>query len=77
MKEFISKELLFFFIALIVSIPVAVLFLGMMDDSESSASTNDEGVFELQLMVLGSLLGFVGVYLIRLIVWAIKTILNK
>lgn len=73
MKELISKELVFLLVAFLMAIPVAVLFLWLLEsNSGTTTSSSDESVLEMQLLVVGGLLGFVGVYFIRLIVWAVK-----
>lgn len=78
MKELIAKELLFFFIALIVAIPVSILFLFVMNlQPAGNDLTAEESMLEIEFLIIGALLGFLGVYLARLTVWAVKTIVPK
>ena len=76
MKELIAKEFLYFFVAVIVAIPVGFLFLYMLHaQPEGAPMTKDEKVLEMDLLLIGGLLGFAGVYIIRLTVWAVKKML--
>lgn len=73
MKELIAKEFLYSFVALIVSAPVGFLYLYSMNLQPAGFGlTPDEMVFEMDLFIVGSTLGFIGVYIIRLTVWAVK-----
>ncbi|MEL7001723.1 MAG: hypothetical protein AAFN93_03205 [Bacteroidota bacterium] len=78
MKELIAKELLFFFIALIIAVPVAIFFVYLMNlqPAQGNLST-EEQVFEMQFLIIGAILGFIGVYLARLVVWAAKTVASN
>ncbi|UII27390.1 hypothetical protein LVD15_02870 [Fulvivirga maritima] len=76
MKSTIAREFLYFFIALITALPVGFLFLYLMHVQPSGAVlTPDEKVLEMDLLIIGGVLGFIGVYLIRLTVWAVKRVL--
>jgi len=76
MKDLIAKEFLYFFVGLVVAIPVGFLFLYIVDIQPAGEALNqDEKVLEMDLLFIGGLLGFVGVYLIRLTVWAVKKLL--
>ncbi|MBK6265134.1 hypothetical protein JKA74_08800 [Marivirga sp. S37H4] len=76
MKDLIAREFLFFFVALIVALPVGFLFLYMLHVEPAGASMSaDEKVLEMDLLFIGGLLGFVGVYLARLTVWGVKQLL--
>lgn len=76
MKELIAKEFLYFFIAVVVALPVAFLFLYLVHvEPAGTVMSEDEKVLEMDLLAIGGLLGFIGVYLIRLTVWAVKQLL--
>ncbi|MBT1686938.1 hypothetical protein [Dawidia soli] len=77
MREIIAKELLYFFFAVITAIPVAFLFLHLLQlDPEHTRMGDDEHVLEVDLMLIGGALGFLGVYVMRLTVWAVKQIVH-
>lgn len=78
MKQMIAKEFLFFFIALIVAIPISILFLYLMNLQPAGDSfSQEESVLEIEFLILGAILGFIGVYIIRLTVWAAKKVLPE
>ncbi|MCD9019670.1 hypothetical protein [Parachryseolinea silvisoli] len=73
MKDILAKEFLYLFFAIITAIPVAFLFLYMLQlDPGHTSVAGDEQVLEVDMMLIGGILGFLGVYLIRLTVWAVK-----
>ena len=76
MKELVAKEFLYFFTALIVAVPMAFLFVYWMDfKPRASLLSADERVLEMDLLLIGGLLGFAGVYVARFTVWAVKKVL--
>jgi hypothetical protein len=78
MKSMIAKEVLYFFVALIVAAPVSLFFLHLVDFQPAAPELSpDEGVLEMDLLLIGALLGFVGVYVIRLTIWAVKQLLGQ
>ena len=78
MKSMIAKEVLYFFTALIVAVPVSLFFLYLVDFQPVAPQlSQDEGVLEMDLLLIGALLGFVGVYIIRLTIWAVKQLLSQ
>jgi hypothetical protein len=78
MKDLIAKEFLYFFVALITAIPVAFFFVYLLTfNSEQSHMSPDEHVLEMDLLLIGGLLGFMGVYLIRLTMWAVKQVIAQ
>ncbi|MEM9859734.1 MAG: hypothetical protein AAF149_03015 [Bacteroidota bacterium] len=73
MKDLIAKEFLYLFLALMTAIPVAFLFIYLVGFiPEPAPPTKDEQVLEMALLLFGGLIGFIGVYLMRLTVWAVK-----
>ncbi len=75
MKELIAREFLFFFIAVLVAIPMSMLFLYLMDlQPAGNELSPEEEVLEMEFLIIGAVLGFLGVYLARLTVLAVKTI---
>jgi hypothetical protein len=78
MKELIAKEFLYFFLALVMAVPVSLLFIYLLNlNPEQNPITPDEQVLEMDLLLIGGLLGFIGVYLIRLTIWAVKQLIVK
>ncbi len=77
MKELIAKEFLFGFIALLIAVPAGILFLYMVQFNPSSEGnmTTDEQVWEMDLLLIGCIIGFIGVYIARLAAWAVKAVL--
>jgi hypothetical protein len=74
----IAKEVLYFFIALVVAVPVSLFFLHLVNLQPAAPQlSQDEGVLEMDLLLIGAVLGFVGVYVIRLTVWAVKQLLGQ
>lgn len=78
MKHTIAKELLYLLVALVVAVPVALLFLALVDTtSPTQPLSPDEQVLEMDLLIIGALLGFIGVYLVRAIMWAVKQLIGQ
>lgn len=78
MKELIAREFLYFFLALIMAVPVSLLFVYLLHlNPEQAQLTADEQVLEMDLLLIGGLLGFIGVYIIRLTVWAVKQLVAQ
>ena len=77
MKELIAKEFIFLFVGIIVAIPVGFIFLELIHLTPVSDSKMSEtqSVHEMDFMLIGSIIGFVGVYIARLAVWAVKNLL--
>lgn len=78
MKEIIAKELLYFFVALMVAITSSFFFLYALNvkPQHAGAMTKDEKVLETELMIIGAIIGFLGVYVVRLAVWAVQKVLG-
>lgn len=78
MKELVAKEFLYLFVGILVSIPVAFIFLYLVKAQPADANymTSDEKVLEMDLLLIGALLGFAGMYLARFTVWAVKKVVS-
>lgn len=71
----VAKEFLFFLAILIICIPLGFLFLyflRLVSETESGYTTRDEDVFVLELYIVGYIVSFVGIYMVRIIIAAIK-----
>jgi|TARA_A100001011_G_scaffold49740_1_gene47547 uncharacterized membrane protein len=73
MKDFIIKELFWFIIIFMISLVLSFLFLGMLSLNSSDPSLNEvEKVFTVQLYIVGCIVSMLCVYVIRIVVAAIK-----
>ena len=71
MKAF-ARELAWFFIAILIAIPIAYLFAHLMNLSpEGIKMTQHEEVFQMELFIIGAILGFICAYVVRMIIWAV------
>ena len=72
MKKAILREILWFFVALLLSLPLAFAFIGLLKLTSAGPELNDvEKVFTLQLFVIGAIVSFACVYVVRLVYLAI------
>ena len=78
MKAF-ARELAWFFIAILIAIPIAYLFAHMMNlQPEGIKMTPHEEVFQMELFITGAVLAFICTYVMRVIIWAVsKYIINE
>ena len=73
MKDLIVKELFWFIISFMISLVLSFLFLGMLSLNSSDPSLNEvEKVFTVQLYIVGCIVSMLCVYVIRIVVAAIK-----
>lgn len=73
MKDIILKELFWFVLSFVISLFTAFLFLFFLKLTTSEASVNAvEKTFTVQLYIIGCLVSIVSIYIIRIIVKAIK-----
>jgi H+/Cl- antiporter ClcA len=76
MKELISRELLFLFLALLLAIPISILFVYLVQlDPQPAVNVHTALVWEMDLLLLGAVLGFLGVYIMRLFAWVFKNVI--
>lgn len=75
MKKFFAREFLWLLLTLILAVPIAFLWLAGLDVVSAEQSfSEDEKVFVFELFLIAYAVGFLGIYLIRFIVAAIKTL---
>ena len=68
----LARELSWFFIAVLLAGPVAYFFGYLMGlEPEKATLTINEEVFQMELFIIGAILGFICTYLIRIIIWAV------
>ena len=72
MKKTILKELMWFIIASILAVPLSFVFLGMLKLTSANPGLNQvEKVFTIQLFMIGWLVMFICVYIVRIVVKAL------
>ena len=75
MKKVIAREFLWFLINLVLAAPLAFFYLNALDlVAEGDMFTENEKNFIAQLYLLAYLFSFVGLYIVRFVVLAIKTL---
>ncbi|MEO0007349.1 MAG: hypothetical protein RJA20_1545 [Bacteroidota bacterium] len=80
MKKFIAREFLWFLVITLLAAPLALLFLSALDIASKGYSFSlNEKDFIMELFILAYVINFIGLYLVRLIVMAVRvlTINNK
>lgn len=76
MKKVIAREFLWLLFAVVLAFPLGFVFLHILEVSTNSERypSLEEQTFVVQLYFLGVILSFIGVYLVRLIVAALRTV---
>ncbi len=78
MKKMIAREFLWFLGSLVLAVPLSFLFLAGMDlVSGEQFFTENEKLFIVELFIFIYIINFTGIYVIRLMVAAIKTLAKK
>ena len=73
MKKVFFREVVWFFIALLFSVPLSFVFLFFLRLTSSGPTLNEvEKVFTFQLFLIGIVVMFICVYVVRLMVLGIK-----
>jgi hypothetical protein len=76
MKKVFFREIVWVFVALLLSVPLSFVFLFFLRLTSSGPTLNEvEKVFTFQLFLLGIVVMFVCIYVVRLIVMGIKYLL--
>lgn len=74
--KILARELIWFFIALILAAPVAYLFSYSMGlEPEGVTLSTEEEVFQLEFFIIGYGIGIVCTYIMRIVIWAVTTYL--
>jgi hypothetical protein len=67
----LARELIWFFIAVILASPIAYFFSYVMGlQPEGPELEIVEEVFQMEMFIIGGIIGFVCTYLMRVIIWA-------
>ncbi|MFN5364705.1 MAG: hypothetical protein ACK5CH_04755 [Bacteroidota bacterium] len=78
MKKIIAREFLWFLIIILLAAPLALLFLSALDiASEGYTFSLNEKDFIMELFILAYIINIAGLYLVRLIVMAIKVLFTE
>ncbi len=76
--KIISKEFLWALITFVLAAPLSFLFMSGLDlVSREENFTENEKIFVLELFFVVYIFNFIGIYLIRFIYLAIKTLAKK
>lgn len=74
-KKSIAREVLWFLAAVVVAIPLSFLFLSCIDIvSKNDTFSRIEKIFIFELFLLGFIVNFVGIYIVRIIITAFRTL---
>lgn len=77
MKKFLVKELFWFVISSLISVGLAFVFLELLDLSSRNYNLNEvEKLFYIQLYITGWIISLISVYIVRIVISAIKKYLN-
>jgi ABC-type multidrug transport system permease subunit len=75
MKAF-ARELVWFFMAILIASPIAYFFGYLMElKPEGPSMTTEEEVFQMELFIIGAIIAFISTYLMRVIIWAVAKFL--
>lgn len=78
MVKFFAKEFLWLLLSLVLALPLAFLWLSGLDIVSTDSDFNQsEKIFVIELFLLAYVFSFVGIYLIRMVVGAIKILAGK
>ena len=73
MKELIVRELFWFVISFLIALIASFLFLELLSLSSSEPELNSlEKLFTLQLYIIGCIVSFISVYVVRIVLSFIK-----
>jgi len=77
MKKTILKELMWFILASILAVPLSFVFLLLFKLTSSSPKLNEiEKIFTIQLFMIGWLVMFLCIYIVRIVVKALLKIVG-
>ena len=78
MKEIIVKEFFWLIIGSLISLIVSFVFLALLELTSAAEEMNGiEKVFSIQLYVIGCFVSLISVYIVRIVVSAIKKYIIK
>ncbi len=78
MKKFFAQEFLWLLAAFVLAFPLGLLFLWLVGFSaQTTVVTEDDWSMITNLYILGYILGFIGVYIVRFVSSSIKILVQK
>ena len=77
MKKIILRELFWFIMSFVLSLFLSLIFLEILDLTSTERSMKSiEKIFSVQLYIVGCIVSFVCIYIVRIIIAAIKMFTN-
>ena len=77
MKKIILRELFWFIMSFVLSLFLSLIFLEILDLTSTERSMKSiEKIFSVQLYIVGCIVSFVCIYIVRVIIAAIKMFAN-
>lgn len=77
MKNILIRELYWFVVSFILSLFLSFIFVGIYNLTSSERDLNElEMMFTVQIYLIGCLVSFIVVYIVRLIITAIKMFIS-
>lgn len=78
MKEIIVKEFFWLIIGSLISLILSFVFMGLLELTSADEEMNGiEKVFSIQLYIIGCFVSLISVYLVRIVVSAVKKYIIK
>ena len=76
--KIIAKEFLWFVVTLVLAIPLSLLFIGAMDlVAQGDNLTVTEKKMVIELFIVAYVINFIGIYVVRFIVMAVKKVAQE
>ncbi len=78
MKAIFMRELFWFILTIVISLLLSLFFMELVNLSSSSINLKDiEEIFTVQLYIIGCIVSFISIYIIRIIIITVKAFLIK
>ena len=78
MKAIFMRELFWFILTIVISLLLSLFFMELVNLSSSSINLKDiEEIFTVQLYIIGCIVSFICIYIIRIIIITVKAFLTK
>jgi len=78
MKAIFMRELFWFILTIVISLLLSLFFMELVNLSSSSVNLKDiEEIFTVQLYIIGCIVSFICIYIIRIIIITVKAFLTK
>tara|TARA_B100000683_G_C12053267_1_gene375472 strand:- start:195 stop:428 length:234 start_codon:yes stop_codon:yes gene_type:complete len=77
MKKIFIREVFWFILTIILSLIFSFLFMDLLDLSSSERNLKEiEKIFSVQIYIIGCIVSFISIYIIRTLVALVKMLLN-